>query len=136
VQLIGYGDSNIIIAVRSRFRRLCLTFPLGIIARMKHLTRWLSILIAISICGCSGFRPSVSKGRIVSAHEVAQFRGGGSMSTLWYRGSDERYHYFAHYVKVSTFYRVRRSELQMPSEFPYKSRDPVFIGDSPIWKSL
>lgn len=103
---------------------------------MKNFSRLLPVLVPLLICGCSGFRPSVSKGRVVSAHDVAQFRGGGSMSTLWYRGSDEKYHYFAHYVKVSTFYRVPRSELQIPGEFPYKSRDPVFIGDSPIWKSL
>ena len=58
------------------------------------------------------------------------------MSTLWYRGSDQTYHYFAHYVKVSTFYRIRRQELHIPDEFPYKSKDPVFVGDAPCWRDL
>jgi hypothetical protein len=58
------------------------------------------------------------------------------MSTLWYRGSDKKYHYFAHYVKVSTLYKVRREELHVPDEFPYRSRDPVFVGDKPYWRNL
>lgn len=93
------------------------------------------VIIAFPISGCSGFRPTILKGSVVSAQEVAKFRGNGSLSTLWYQGSDKRYHHFVHYVKVSTLYRVRRQELQIPGEFPYQSRAPVFIGDSPIWDS-
>ncbi len=58
------------------------------------------------------------------------------MSTLWYLGSDKKYHYFAHYVKVSTRYRVRREELHFPNEFPYKSQKSVFVGTSPVWRDL
>jgi hypothetical protein len=103
---------------------------------MKKFFCLLAVLVALSTSGCSGFMPGASPGRVVSAQHVAQFRGSGSISTLWYLGSDERHHYFAHYVKVSTFYRVKRAELQIPGEFPYKSQDSVFIGNSPIWKSL
>lgn len=103
---------------------------------MKSLRCLLAMLIAFFICGCSGFRPGISKGRVVSARHVARFRGTGSISTLWYRGSDKNYHYFAHYVKVSTFYRVPRSGIRLPDEFPYQSRQPVFVGHLPIWESL
>jgi hypothetical protein len=104
---------------------------------MKRFQRLFPVWIAVLfISGCSGFMPSVSKGRVVSPHYLAQFRGGGSISTLWYRGSDREYHYFAHYVKVSTLYRVHRSELHIPDEFPYKSKDPVFVGDAPYWRDL
>jgi hypothetical protein len=103
---------------------------------MKSFARFLPAVTALLLCGCSGFTPSITNGRVVSPSYLAQYCGGGSMSTLWYRGSDQKYHYFAHYVKVSTLYRVPRSELQLPDEFPYKSKDWVFIGASPIWKDL
>jgi len=97
----------------------------------------LIVAIAILVSGCSGFRPSLgSGGKVVPASYVAQFDGGGSMSTLWYYGSDDQYHYFSHYVMCSTKYRVRRSELKIPDEFPYKSRDPVSVGDAPYWRGL
>ena len=86
-------------------------------------------LMAYLVSGCSGFvsGPS-SRGRIVSPQYLDQFRHGGSLSTLWYKGSDEKYHYFAHYVKVSTYYRVRREDLQVTDEFPYNSKKSVFVG--------
>ena len=93
--------------------------------------------VAILVSGCSGFRPSLgSGGRVVSASYVAQFQGGGSMSTLWYHGSDDQYHYFSHYVMFSTKYRVRRSELKIPDEFPNRSKEPVSVGDAPYWRGL
>jgi len=69
----------------------------------------------------------------VSAQDLQQFRHGGSMSTLWYRGSDKKYHHFAHFVKFSTLYRVPRQELDISDEFPLKSEDAVSVGDSPSW---
>jgi len=47
------------------------------------------------------------------------------MSTLWYRGSDARYHHFSHLYLVSTKYRIKRSNLTWPREFPLDARDPV-----------
>ncbi len=38
------------------------------------------------------------------------------MSTLWYRGSDKEFHYFAHFVKTTTNYRVPLSSLVIQSE--------------------
>lgn len=108
--------------------------------RHQHTTKSsigiLLLLIAMLICGCSGLTPSISKGRIVSAQEIARFRGGDSLSTLWYLGSDDEYHHFAHFVKLSTRYRVARSELQLPNEFAYKSKNPVHVDNSPKWNSF
>jgi hypothetical protein len=103
---------------------------------MKSFALLLLVHAALLFSGCSGFVPSISKGRIVSPHYLAQYRGAGSLSTLWYRGSDENYHYFAHYVKVSTLYRVRRQALRVPDEFPYKSRESVFVGNAPYGRNL
>ena len=103
---------------------------------MSSFARVLPLVAALLLCGCSGLTPSITKGRVVSPAYVKKFCGGGSLNTLWYRGSDQEYHYFAHFAKASTHYRVPRSELQMPDEFPFKSKDPVFIGLSPIWKDL
>lgn len=95
------------------------------------------ILICLLASACSGLIPGFSsEGKIVSPSYLAQYRGGGSMSTLWYRGSDAEYHYFAHYMKVSSLYRVPREELQVPGEFPYKSRKSVSVGDAPYWRNL
>lgn len=99
---------------------------------MKRVPFPVAVLLLL-FSGCSGFLPNVGAGPVVSSSEVAQFHGGGSLSTLWYLGSDKKYHYFEHYVKVGTRYRVRRDELQVPDEFPYKTKDAVFIGDAPFW---
>ena len=47
------------------------------------------------------------------------------MSTLWYHGSDTKFHYFSHLCKASTRYRIRRSEVPWPDEFPHNGRPPV-----------
>lgn len=97
----------------------------------------LLILIGLLIAGCSGLLPSPTPaGRVVSPTYLAQFRGGGSLSTLWYRGSDQKYHYFAHYAKVSTFYRIRRQDLHIPDEFLFKSKNSVFVGNASYWRDL
>jgi hypothetical protein len=95
----------------------------------------LSMLIVLS-AGCSGFIPSLSKGEVVRPSYLLQFCGGGSLSTLWYLGSDDSYHYFAHYVKSSTNYRVRRVDLKIPFEFPYKKREAVSVGDAGFWEDI
>jgi hypothetical protein len=93
-------------------------------------------LVAISMTACSGFLPNAQRGKVVSPQYLAQYRNGGSLSTIWYLGSDHTYHYFSHYVKVSTTYRVRRSELSIPDEFPRGSKEPVFVSDAPYWRTL
>ena len=98
-------------------------------------TCWL-IFLAATFSACSGLFPSPFFGAdLVSPSYIAQYRGGGSLSTLWYQGSDAGWHYFAHYAKVSTNYRVARKELSFPTEFPYKTRKPVSVGDDPIWQN-
>ena len=54
------------------------------------------------------------------------------MSTLWYRGSDGEYHYFAHLYMRSTRYRIRRADLDWKSEFPLGSQNSVFC--SPVFQ--
>lgn len=38
------------------------------------------------------------------------------MSTVWYLGSDESFHYFTHFIKASTNYRIRRSDMSLVEE--------------------
>ena len=95
-----------------------------------------ALVSLLLVSGCSGFLPNLGSGPVVPPSTVAQFHGDGSLSTLWYLGSDRKYHYFAHYVKTSTRYRVRRDELRIPDEFPHKSKDAVFIGNAPFWREL
>lgn len=98
-------------------------------------TYWV-IFLAASFSGCSGLIPSPFFGAdAVSPGYIAQFRSGGSLRTLWYQGSDAKWHYFDHYAKVSTNYRVARKELNFPTEFPYQSRKTVSVGDDPIWRN-
>ena len=77
----------------------------------------LGLGIVLLGCGYSGGFPSLSpKGYIVKPSHLSQYTSGGSLSTLWYRGSDSNFHYFSHLVKVSTNYRVRRSDLLLSNE--------------------
>jgi hypothetical protein len=103
---------------------------------LKIFARFIPVLTVLLLCDCSGIVPNFTKGRLVSTHYLAQFRGGGSLSTLWYLGSDEKYHHFAHFVKINTYYKVRRQELRVPQEFSYKSRDPLLVGNAPNWRGL
>ena len=85
--------------------------------------------VVVSFAGCSGGLPALAPGGyVVQPAYLGLFTSGGSLSTLWYRGSDSRYHYFSHLVKVSTNYRVKRSELMLEpdDEFSLGSKDPVF----------
>ena len=73
--------------------------------------------------GCSGFLPSLTDGgKTVSPEYLARYEGYGSLSTLWYRGSDDNYHYFAHFVKAKTHYKIRRERLVWENEYPLGSR--------------
>ena len=57
---------------------------------MQTLSCLFLVAISLLLSGCSGICPSASfGGHVVSPTHIAQFRGVGSMSTLWYRGSDE-----------------------------------------------
>jgi len=81
----------------------------------------LGLGIVLLGCGYSGGFPSLSpKGYIVKPSHLSQYTSGGSLSTLWYRGSDSNYHYFSHLVKVSTNYRVKRENLTLSNEDEFK----------------
>ena len=84
------------------------------------------LLFSLILGGCSGIVSLPGPGPIVSPSYLRRYAHGGSMSTLWYLGSDERYHYFSHSYKTSTRYRVRRTDFQWEPEFPLGSRKPVF----------
>jgi len=86
-------------------------------------------MVAIILAGCSGILPSLSpRGYVVEPEYLGGYTRGGSMSTLWYHGSDARYHYFSHLFKVTTNYRVERKKLHLDekNEFAYGSKEPVF----------
>ena len=74
---------------------------------------------------CSGILSLPGRGMIASPRHLAQYSRGGSMSTVWYHGSDSQFHHFSHLYKVSTRYRIRRSDLHWPDEFPLDSRPSV-----------
>ena len=57
-------------------------------------------------------------GRIVTVEYLSGYEGGDSLSTLWYKGTDEEFHYFTHFCKMSTPYRIRKSDLIWDNEFP------------------
>ena len=95
-----------------------------------HITSLIvGVVAAVTLGGCSGLLPAMAPaGYVVQPTYLGNFTSGGSMSTLWYRGSDHRYHYFSHLFKVSTNYRVKRPELmiQPSDEFSFGSKEPVF----------
>src|SRR4051794_21702777 len=96
--------------------------------RRRILFVMLSSLAATGCADVSGFVPSLGSGPLVSPAYLASYRAGGSMSTLWYLGSDKRYHYFSHYVKTESRYRVPRDQLLVPGEFSYGKRKPLYVG--------
>ncbi|MGB0370271.1 MAG: hypothetical protein ACPGN3_02910 [Opitutales bacterium] len=80
--------------------------------------------------GCiSGLsKVSMTDGYLVSFEELDSYDGdGGSLSTVWYLGSDEKYHYFNHLAKISTKYKVYKEELMVPVEFPVGSQRSVYV---------
>ena len=89
---------------------------------MRTLLYFIPIILVLNV-GCSGLLPNPFEGggKVVSVAYLAQYEGGGSLSTLWYRGSDDKYHYFVHYVKASTKYRILKSELDWENEFKLNS---------------
>ena len=64
------------------------------------------IMAAVAMTSCAS-----PGGKVVSVERLARFEGGGSLSTLWYYGSDQDYHYFSHLWKSSTRYRIRHDEF-------------------------
>lgn len=86
-------------------------------------------IIAFLGAGCSGLLPNPfdGGGKVVSVEYLSRYEGGGSLSALWYKGSDEQYHYFAHYVKVSTKYRIPREDLVWENEFKINSGEKSIL---------
>lgn len=93
---------------------------------MKALHRVLLAVAGAALSGCSGIVTIPGYAATVLPAFLQQYSHGGSMSTLWYEGSDARYHYFRHSFKVSSAYRIRRSDLHWLNEFPKGSRKPVY----------
>ena len=94
---------------------------------MRRLLTGFALAAGLCLAGCSGLIPSLPGVRpVVTPAYLAQYSGGGSMSTLWYEGSDARYHYFNHFAKVRTGYRIKRADLVWKAEFPLHSREPVY----------
>ncbi len=83
----------------------------------------------ITLSGCaSGFTViQPGKGKEIELSRLAQLQSG-SLSTVWYDGSDAEFHYFTHFVKTMTKYKVRRNELNWPDEFPSSEGRSVFAG--------
>ena len=99
-------------------------------ALLLFLSLFTTIILPSSFVGCSGGIPAlVPRGYIVEASHLSQFTSGGSLSTLWYLGTDSRYHYFSHLWKVTTHYRFKRSNLVLnkEDEFKFKTKDNELV---------
>jgi hypothetical protein len=76
--------------------------------------------IAILILMLMAASCTSQNGRVVTTERLSRFEGGGSLSTLWYYGSDGEYHYFRHLWKSSTPYRVKQGEFEWQPEVEFK----------------
>ena len=84
------------------------------------------VLSVACVVGCANTLPP----KTVSPAYLARFEGGGSLRTIWYRGSDERFHYFDVMHKTTTRYRIQKTELDWEREFPYGSRrEGILVGN-------
>ncbi len=93
---------------------------------MKERLVFLLQIAAATMARCSGF--FLNRGyHIVTPKYLSQFEGGGSLSTLWYCGSDEGYHYFLHFVKTKTKYRISRRDLNWKDEFVKGTKEPSLV---------
>ena len=94
---------------------------------MKHLKVFIILTVATALSGCySGFTiAQMGDGKLIAYEELRKF-DSGSLSTVWYQGSDEEFHYFVHFIKTSTRYRVRKEEVEIVKEFP-KGSDSIHI---------
>ena len=52
---------------------------------------------------------------------------GGSLATIWYEGSDEKYHYLKHLFKMTKFYKIKKTTVSLGFEFPYKSQSAINV---------
>jgi hypothetical protein len=89
----------------------------------------LLLITLIALSGCaSGFSViQPGEGKEIEPSRLAQLQSG-SLSTVWYEGSDDEFHYFTHFVKTKTKYKVSRNELNWPDEFPSSEGRSVFAG--------
>lgn len=76
--------------------------------------------IAILILMLTAASCTSPNGRVVTAERLSRFEGGGSLSTLWYYGSDGEYHYFRHLWKSSTPYRVKQGDFEWRPEVEFE----------------
>ena len=60
-----------------------------------------------------------SSEEIVEPQELIKYQSLSSFSNLWYKGSDDNYHYFQHRDKVSADYRVSREKFIWEEEKVY-----------------
>ena len=97
---------------------------------------YIAPLVLVLASGCSGLLPNPFEGggKIVSVEYLSKYEGGGSLSTLWYRGSDNKYHYFTHYVKASTKYKVYGEDLKWDNEFRINSGNKQTLVDGQLSK--
>ena len=92
----------------------------------NYITLLLTVLLSFKMAACSGLAPSPFV-TTTSPSELSRLEGGGSLSTLWYHGSDEKYHYFRHLVKTTTRYKIPRSQLNWEEEFPLNSKKDILV---------
>lgn len=97
---------------------------------MKNSLLALILLLLTILVGCaSGVNKiSTGKGKLTTPEELASLQSG-SLSTVWYLGSDEAFHYFTHFIKIETRYKIPKEELNWPSEYSVALGKSEFAGD-------
>lgn len=93
---------------------------------MRGSLRILAPVLCAALGACSGVIAVPGYVQTVRPEYLRQYARGGSLSTLWYEGSDARFHYFSHSFKARSRYRIRRDALHWHHEFPRGSRSPVY----------
>ena len=91
--------------------------------------RQLSLLVPVLVvASCAS-----PHGRVVTAESLSRFEGGGSMSTLWYYGSDGEFHYFRHLWKLSTPYRIEQDGFAWQPAVEFEG---YWVNARHLWTSL
>lgn len=80
-------------------------------------------VIAMSFVVCCGCDKTLNK------EEIKKYETSGSLYTLWYEGSDDKYHYFSHLCKVKQRFKVKRDEISISSHRKHGSLKEYILVD-------
>ena len=96
----------------------------------RYMLKALLLLFVITLGGCNSTE-------LVKPKSLIKYQSSSSFHHLAYKGSDKNFHYFVHSDKISSSYKVSRSNLNWKQEFPYNSgHKPSVVWPGTIEKIL